>query len=75
MPIKISLFIGPSWPIISFSLTTPKEKPAKSKLSSGKLPGCSAVSPPAKEQLASSQPFAIPSITVEAVSTFSLSVT
>ena len=75
MPISTSSFLGPSWPIIEFSSTTPMEKPAKSKLSSGKLPGCSAVSPPTKEQFACSHPLAIPSMTFEAVSMSSLSVT
>ena len=75
MPINTSSTLGPSTPIISFSSTTPSEKPARSKLFSGKLPGCSAVSPPTKEHLAISQPLAIPSITFDAVSTLSLSVT
>ena len=45
----------------SFS-TIPTQNPARSYFSLGNALGCSAVSPPIKEQLAISQPFAMPFI-------------
>ena len=47
--------------IFSFSIT-PTENPARSYLFFGKFLGCSAVSPPIKEQLDILHPLAIPEI-------------
>ncbi|MNY17266.1 hypothetical protein D3C86_1505720 [compost metagenome] len=57
--------------ILRFS-TAPTAKPARSYSPSGYMLGISAVSPPISAQPASSQPWAIPWITVAAVSTSSL---
>ena len=46
--------------------TTPTVKPARSYSSSGIMPGCSAVSPPTREQPAWTQPSAMP-LTISAI--------
>ena len=59
-PISTSPLLALLLSIIFVLSTTPTEKPARSKLLVGKLPGCSAVSPPTNEHPACLQPSAIP---------------